>query len=753
VPDLRLSGCQSHPLVGYLKALGLLRVISRQVDESARGRWSAGVFELRSELSEEQLTTFLLERYAPSPVLSPWNGRSGFYRRGNATAVKALERIQQSDVSRLAPLRTLIERTQIVLADLQMTEKPSEESQKLKLVRRLRREWPDDAVEWLDAAIVMTGKKPAFPPLLGSGGNDGSYDFSSNYMQSLGEIMLAGEKDSRSREMLGAALLGEPNPIERMALAHLSRDASSNNSPYGEAESLGNPWDLVLAIEGSLLLTPGAARRYGALGGGVLVAPFTVHPTAAGYGSAVSGETGRAELWLPLWPGWTSRPEVSSLTRESWVQVGRGPSRRQARTGLDFARAAGELGVARGIESFERYAILERAGQANLAVPIGQISAAEHPGAQALRSIDGWLERVLRLGATDNCPNAIQAAARRLDEACFHLASRGRSRDACAALEAIGAMEHALGLSRAAIEAGIHPLSGVSATPWVEVANDGTPEFAVAAALGSLRDRRQRLPALRDYLHGTRRDEERPWRSVFDVDRRHAVSGGNVAARLAAIHSRRHLDATRRVAKGTEDTRSMSPASDDELSDDRPRSQSALSFERGAPCDMRLARTFAAGGLDSERILHLLWGLALLDHSELRSHLSNAVDPAVAYDATVQPIFDFLSLAWRGRSHRRGDEGKQEQLHPSPGWAARLAAGAIEPVVREASLRLRLAGLAPILTARDLIAGISDASRLGPRLGSALLIPLRPGDLDRATRRLTMPEQSDKSNDERKETS
>lgn len=746
MPELRLPGCQPSPLSGYLKALGLLRVISRQTDESARGRWSAGAFELRSTLDEGQLTAFLLERYEPSPVLSPWNGRSGFYTRGNATAVKALDRIRRSETARLASLRALIDQTQGVLADLQMTDKPSDEAQKTKLVRRLRSEWPDDAVEWLDAAIVITGKRLAFPPLLGSGGNDGSYDFSSNYMQSLAEIMLNERRESRSKEMLQAALLGGPSPLERMALAHLDRDASPTSSPYGEAESLGNPWDLVLAIEGSLVLTPGAARRYGAAAGGTLVAPFTVHPTPAGYGSAVSGEKGRAEMWLPLWQGWTSRQEVSHLVRESWVQVGRGSSRRQARTGLDFARAAGELGVARGVDSFERYAILERAGQANLAVRIGRIATSEHPSAKALRSIDAWLDRVLRFGRTENCPKAIQTAARRLEQSCFELASRGHPADACATLEAIGALEHALARSQAAVEAGTRPLNGVSAETWIAAADDGTAEFAVAATLASLHDRRQRLPALRDYLHGTRRDDSQPWRFVFDASRRHFISGGNAAAQLAAIHVRRHVDAGRQADQDIEN------AATSELAARTQRDGAGLPFDHGARCDIRLARSFAAAKLDDERIRRLLWGLALLEH---RGHHPPSFprdrDWASGAEIVAVPIFDILSLAWMGRSHPPGNNSEEMRLRPRPGWAARLTAGAIEPVMRDAMLRLRLAGVAAILTTGDLTAGVPCTPRFGSQLAAALLIPIQSTDLDWIGHKLSLHEQSDHSNDERKE--
>lgn len=747
MPDLRLAGCQPRPLVGYLKALGLLRIVCRQADSSVRGRWRHGAFELRSELDENQLLTFLLEDYSPSPVLSPWNGRSGFYRRGNATAVKALERIRQSTVPRLAPFRALILQTRTVLADLEMAEKPSDESQKAALVRRLRREWPDDAIEWLDAAIVLTGEKPAFPPLLGSGGNDGSYDFSSNYMQAVGDTLLASGPPGPSKRLMATALLGGPGHLEKMALAHLSRDASPTNSPYGEADSLGNPWDLVLGVEGAMLLAAGAARRHGAAAGGTLVAPFTVYSTAAGYGSAVCDEKGRAEIWLPLWSQWTTHAEIANLVRESRAQVGRGASRRQARTGLDFARAAGELGVARGTDGFERYAILERAGQSSLAVPAGRVSVAERPAAEALRSIGSWLDAVIRFGRGDNCPSAIRLVAGQLEQACFQLASRGTPEDACLALEAMGAAEHTLARSRSAIEVGMRPLSRAQAAPWIEAANDGTAEFTLAAALASLRDRRPRSPALRDYLHGTRRATASS-DTEFDPERRHAVTGKGVTGLLAAIHARRHLNAAaRQGAEAADTTHNSGNEGDQQRMSGDGTGPVGLAFDMGTWCDIRIARLFVANRLDQDRVLRLLYGMVLLDH---RAHAPIPRVPTGA-DVTV-PIFDVLALAWMGKRRRPGSSDGPEPLGPRRGWAARLAAGAIRPVIADALLRLRMAGLEPILAVGDLLTGISDGSRLGPRLGAALLIRLRPTDIDRIARKLTISEEADNDTDHREET-
>lgn len=721
MPELTLAGCRSRPLLGYLKALGVLRVVGEQVDRCARGRWREGTFELRSELDEQELARFLLDDYAPAPVVSPWNGGSGFYPKDRQQAILALEACTEE---RFAGYRETIRGARHTLAELGLTEKPAPPV-KPGLVRELRRRLPDAALPWLDAAIVVTGERVAYPPLLGSGGNDGRYDFSNNYAQAVVHCLL---DDSRgdSAQLLSAALAGESAELQRkLSLGHLSRDSSPTNSPQGEADSLGSPWDLMLAVEGALLLVAGAARRHGTQTGGMLVAPFTVHATAAGYGSAVAGETGRAELWLPLWKQWASAAEVAQLARESRAQVGHGSSRRAARTGLDFVRAAADLGVARGIDAFERYAILERAGQSNLAVAVGRVAVAEaeRPAAQALDSLGPWLDRLLRFAAPDTCPGAIRAAIRRLERAAFALAVRGTPNDACDALEAIGVAEHALARSRAAIEGGLRPLYGVDAAPWLAAADDGTPEFEVAAALASLHDGGRRSPALRDYLHGTRRGG-----ASFDAERRHALSAGSPVALLAAIHARRHLDAGPQHGE------------DRELDHDRARHAGAraLAFDYATPCDLHSARMLAVGVLDEGRILRLLRGLALLDHRG-RTPAREARAGAQPAGGCAAPLYELLALAWMGGTLPRLTDEQRSQLGPRPGWSARLAAGSVGPVLADAARRLRMAGVPPIADRQDLLAGGPTDRELGQHLAAALLLRLAPSTLAQIGRRVTMP--------------
>lgn len=696
MPELRLAGCRSRPLLGYLKALGVHRIVARQADGDARGRWVAGTFELASVLNREELEEFLLERYIPSPVVSPWNGGSGFFPNDRSDALEAIER---SEDSRLGPYRQAISTAREVLAELGVGDKPAGES-KLSVVRALRRRLPDDALDWLDAAIVLTGLDVAYPPLLGSGGNDGRFDFSNNFAQTVVKVRTG----NASPVWLRGALHSQPVPLQpKLSLAHFFRDASPVNSPKGESDSLGNPWDLALAVEGALVLTAGVARRHGSSRDAALVAPFTARATAAGYGSAVGRESGRAELWLPLWTGWSTFREIEALVREARAQVGR----RRARNGLDFVRAAGELGVARGIEAFERYAILERAGQASLAVPAGRVEVAPRASTKALRSLDDWLDRILGYARRDRCPRSAVLAIRALERTVFELAERSEPTRACETLERLGDVEATLaaGADRAS-EAGLKPFRAVPAGPWLELADDSSAEFAVAMALSSVRDRRAGLPALRDYLHGTHRDV-RGWRS-FEPDEftripRHA----RAVARLAAIHARRHLDAA--AVRGSEAS---------------PRS---LNFDLGAPCHRAAARLFALGRLDDDRIVRLVRGLALLDFGDSgrwRASFSGGGDPT--------PTFDLLTLACYGLA--------ETPLGPRPGWTSKLVAGAVRPVLDDALLRVRLAHIHPLVSADDLEAAKPD----GERLAAALV--LKPSDralnaiADRLTLRLEATE-------------
>jgi CRISPR-associated protein Csx17 len=176
-----LAGCTPVPLASYLKALGVLRLVAEQADPDARGYWENEQFVLESRLDEEGLNGFFLEQYEPTPIIAPWNGGSGFYPKDNKSGI---EPIEQGDVPRLRALRDAIGVARTNLDQLGLQEKPEGEA-KRELLNSLRAKLDDRALAWLDASVLLTEENPKYPPLLGTGGNDGRLDFTNNFMQRL----------------------------------------------------------------------------------------------------------------------------------------------------------------------------------------------------------------------------------------------------------------------------------------------------------------------------------------------------------------------------------------------------------------------------------------------------------------------------------------------------------------------------------------------------------------------------------------
>ena len=116
-----LDGCTPTPLAGYLKALGVLRLLAsaannvtgEAADPAARGWWHNERFHLQTKLDREALLRFFLEDYAPSPVIGPWNGRAGFLEgdageESNRTGATLMRAIETCEAKRFQNMRDVI---------------------------------------------------------------------------------------------------------------------------------------------------------------------------------------------------------------------------------------------------------------------------------------------------------------------------------------------------------------------------------------------------------------------------------------------------------------------------------------------------------------------------------------------------------------------------------------------------------------------------------------------------------------------
>ncbi len=581
--DVELTGCTPEPLMAYLKALGILRLVSEQIDEEARGWWKNDVFHLCSTLDRVPLVNFFLQEYKPTPIVAPWAGGSGFFSRDNRDAVDALG---MSTSPRIRTYAQVIGKVRAILKEEGISEKPRDED-KARLIRRYRCELPDEVINWIDAAMILQENGQGFAPLLGSGGNDGRLDFTLNFMQRIVALSLNEDAapSARSRSWLEQALFGDPAKLTKASVGQFSpgRAGGPNATQGMEGEPTDNPWDFILMIEGTLLFAGAAARRLGANEASKAAFPFTVRTIAAGFTSPSPGDepNSRGELWTPLWTRNTTLVELRQILTEGRAEV----SGRRARDGLDFARAAVGLGVDHGLSAFNRYTFLKRSGKAFLAVPVGRLKIAQRANVNLLCEIDPWLTTFRSATEGKASSPRFRMALSRIDSAIFDFCTHGGMPLFQEILVALGQAERELSTGEQfRNEHNVHPVPGLSAQ-WLEAVDDGSVEFAIARALASIHDTEKKIGPLRANLEPV--DWERRCRSWAERERRVVWSKASLATNLANILQRRIMD-------GQSEGTSHLPLG------------SSFTVSLDAVC------AFIAGDVDDKRITELLWGLILI---------------------------------------------------------------------------------------------------------------------------------------------
>lgn len=477
--EITLGGCAPSPLGSYLKALGILRTVAEQADDKAKGYWRNGAYALQSQLDEKGLMEFFLNRYVPSPVVAPWNGGSGFYEKDSK---EALETIAISEASRFSEYRRTIEIAKNLVKDSSKTSGDEKEI----LLQRCRAVLPDEAVEWMDAALVLSSDGARYPPLLGTGGNDGRLEFTQNFMQRVLDIIGPdGNSKDGAAEWLENSLFGVTCPalLKNVAIGQFNPFGSGGaNSGTGfESPSLVNPWDYILMIEGALMFASGLTRKLESPEPGSLVFPFCVRPSGVGYGSASQEDetSSRAEMWVPLWGSPAECGDLKNLFSEGRCQV----QKRRARNGLDFARAVATLGIDRGIDEFQRYSFAERNGRAYFAVPIGRFKVRRNPQVDLLDQIDTWLSVFKERASSDQVPASIKRTRVNLDSAIMQMCTEEGPIPVQKVLIALGECEKALGKSLAwSVKNNVRPIPFLH-QDWLDRSNDGSAEFRLAASL------------------------------------------------------------------------------------------------------------------------------------------------------------------------------------------------------------------------------------------------------------------------------
>ena len=516
---LVLHGCAPTPLASYLKALGVLRLVSSPAnhvsgaapDPHARGWWQNECFHLRTALSRDALQHFFLHDYAPSPIIAPWNGRAGFLEgdagetssRGGAVLMRAVE---NSECRRLELMRRTVSslrnnyhlgeynRLRAWAKQLQKDERTraAKEAQTVKsvLLPTLRSETDSHHVGYIDACYVLSDDEAA-APLLGSGGNDGSRDFGVNFAEKLQELF--DFKDGSPKARVGAELetalldvVGRAGGHGSMGQFSPGQGGPNATTGYEGYNSL-NAWDVVLAMEGTLAFAGALTRRWGAATGSRAAFPFTFEPTGAGTGSLSSEDPNRprGEVWTPVWSKPATFSEAAAVFSEGRLTLGE----RTARTGLDAARSVARIGAARGIGGFERYSIIQPDSKMPYqATPLGRFNTPDRPRRDLVSDLEtgDWLRRARQLVSNKKtAPARARQAMRRLEDALFQMTVANRESEGTRnALMALGSLVDWLA-SNPTARKDLRPPPLISSN-WIWKADDQSAEFRVAAALAAL---------------------------------------------------------------------------------------------------------------------------------------------------------------------------------------------------------------------------------------------------------------------------
>jgi CRISPR-associated protein Csx17 len=756
--EIVLEGCAPVPLANYLKALGVFRLVAEQADAEARGSWRNERFVLRTRLPQDELLEFFVHKYEPSPIISPWNGRAGFLEgeeedsdEKSSREGAELIRQYQSAADRFYTLRTavqiyhsvdVIRKLDQVRAEAKALQErrrkkfqlSADERDQLKKLERLIRQYraaaivilrseaPDGAVDWFDACQRITQQRTVFP-LLGSGGLDGSRDFGVNFGTALTELfdIQSGHPREKTAALIRGSLgFAQVSGLKTGNLGQFEPGGGGENTTTGFAgDQPFNPADFVFLLEGTMLFSGAVTRRLGS-SQARLAFPFTVTALTAGSGAtAYTDDSGFAEFWAPIWTRPCRLDELRAFLTEGRAVV----AGKTAEDGLEFAIAVNTLGSQRGVPEYQRFALLQREPKnPKKATPVGRVQVRANPRASLVSELDavGWLSRARRAMQNDKASAGVRMICGKLDESLFCVTVDGSTESAQEALIAIGIIVG---------EAARRPKlrkgdSGTPALPppprlsdaWVNAANDGSHEFALAAALASVDasavevQGRFRLPFRRHLAPLDVRCSAKKWdHDSWDDSTKSKVlavwAGRDLLRDMAAVLERRLFEAERRHF----------------ASDDEEEGPSELPLRGRRAATLASVAAFLEGTTDDGRIARLAAGLAWARISPRQSSAPEREDALPFAYAALKPLFEPAGIGPEPQVRR--------VIHPLR-FVRLLRAGRTHDAVSLAQSLARGARL-PAPFAR-----VDPARTVDPtRLAASLLLPIASTARDRLVAR------------------
>ncbi len=142
------------------------------------------------------------------------------------------------------------------------------------------------------------------------------------------------------------------------------------------------------------------------------------------------------------------------------------------------------MGVARGINQFERYGYIERNGLSNLAVPLGRFHVCPRPNQRLLDEVTPWIDRLRQIATDRLAPASMLQAYRSCEQAVFNCAQFSRPRDFLDLLIAMGQAEDQFLQSPKFSADRAQPIGKLSPS-WLSAIAEDSPNFRLGVALAA----------------------------------------------------------------------------------------------------------------------------------------------------------------------------------------------------------------------------------------------------------------------------
>ena len=473
--DFSFEGCNNTNFGSYLKGLGIFRILGKKYDE-VKAYWRDNILHLFLPFdSNDEITDFFLDKYEPTPIVSPWNNGSGF--KNPKRELNNLKNYDKNDAHypRLKNYINVIMKTESLVKSREINKNLTDKEKKSEIVRLCRNSLPEETVKWIDAALILDNDGVSkFTQILTTGGNEGNLDYSITYMADIYEVF----KSKNSANLLKNSLFNcfTDQLIQTKVGKFIPGKAGGFNEGFGfeNKDFNANPWDFIFLMEGALFFSTGLGKK-SISSGSFIRSPFTVQSSVD-----IQSKKRGYEIWTPLWKNPAYLYEVEKMFENGRVEIGNSPVAR----GVEFIQAIKNYGVDRGIYKFTRYRLLNTRGNAGyVATPVDSYNVNYVKKVDTIKEINTLLFRLdSYIYNTSNIPDSFFRLKRKIDDSLFYILKHDISIGIEELFYNIGKMEKYL----ATIKHDRVPLISGLSPDWLNLNSNPSNEFVIAAAISSI---------------------------------------------------------------------------------------------------------------------------------------------------------------------------------------------------------------------------------------------------------------------------